>query len=245
MHASSSKDLTDLEASLGYSFKNKSLLKEAVTHKSYAHEQNKQAILFNERMEFLGDSVLELIISEYLYAAYTEYTEADLSKIKAYTVQESTLSETSKELNIGAYLLLGKGEEMTGGREKPSLLANAFESILAAMYLDGGYEIARDFVLGQLTDKMNEIPANKTIFDFKTRLQEVAQAQFSALPKYITHSEQGPEHQKIFEVKVLIKNNHYGTGSGRTKKAASQKAAEEALILIADNIQKQISNNNI
>ncbi len=232
MHVSSSKDLNDLEVSLGYSFNNKSLLKESITHKSYAHEKDKKDILFNERMEFLGDSVLELIISEYLFSSYSEYTEADLSKIKAYTVQEATLAEVSEKLNIGTYLLLGKGEEMTGGREKPSLLANAYEAILAAIYLDGGYESAKGFVLRHLTEKINEIPANRTIFDFKTKLQEVAQAQFNSLPKYITHKELGPEHKKVFEVNVLIKNNLYGSGSGKTKKAASQKAAEEALLKI-------------
>ncbi len=232
MHVSSSKDLNDLEASLGYSFKQKALLNEAITHKSYAHEQDRKEILFNERMEFLGDSVLELIISEYLFSSYTEYTEADLSKIKSYTVQESTLAETSKKLNIGGYLFLGRGEELTGGREKPSLLANAFESILAAIYLDGGYEKAKDFVLRNLSDKIKEIPTNKTIFDFKTRLQEVAQAQFNSLPKYVTHNEEGPEHKKVFEVNVLIKNTLYGSGSGKTKKAAAQKAAEEALLKI-------------
>ncbi len=229
MHASSLKDLMKLEKSLGYTFNTKSILKEAITHKSYAHEKKKDIQAYNERMEFLGDSVLELIISEYLYLTYTEYTEADLSKIKAYIVQESSLAETAKRLEIGSYLLLGKGEEMTGGREKPSLLADAFEAILSAIYIDGGLEKAREFILNNLSHKVEKLAANKFIFDFKTELQEVVQAEYGVLPKYITHNEEGPEHKKVFEVKVFIKDDLFGSGKGRTKKAGAQKAAEAAL----------------
>lgn len=229
MDASSSKNLTGLEKSLGYSFKKKSLLKEAITHKSYAHEKQNRSVAFNERMEFLGDAVLELIISEYLFMTYSEYTEADLSRIKAYTVQESTLSMTAKEMDLGKHLLLGKGEEITGGREKASLLANVFEAVLAAIYMDSGYKKARDFVLKHLKDKIDKIESMKFIFDYKTRLQEVAQAQFGILPKYVTDKEEGPEHKKTFQVKVLINDKLLGSGKGKTKKAASQKAAEAAL----------------
>ena len=238
MHALSSKDLTSLEKALGYTFKKKSLLKEAVTHKSYAHENQNRRILFNERMEFLGDAVLELIISEHLYSSHLEYTEADLSKIKAYAVQESTLAEISEKLNIGCHLLLGKGEELTGGREKPSLLANGFEAVLAAIYLDGGYEKSKTFVLDQLKDKMEDLTKNNLIFDFKTNLQEVAQAEFGMLPTYVTHKEEGPEHRKTFEVKVFINDDFLGAGSGKTKKAAEQKAAEEGLKTITKDKEK-------
>jgi ribonuclease-3 len=229
MHASSSNDLSGLEKSLDYKFKKKSLLREALTHKSYAHEQQKKPIHFNERMEFLGDSVLELIVSEYLYSTFSDLTEAGLSRMKAYAVQESSLSEVAKSLNLGAYLKLGRGEELTGGRKKPSLLANAFEAILAAIYIDGGYKKARDFVLSHLMAKLDDLAANKFIFDFKTRLQEVAQANYGVLPKYVTHREEGPEHKKTFEVKVLINDKVIGSGKGSTKKAASQKAAEGGL----------------
>jgi ribonuclease-3 len=229
MHVSSSDDLSSLENSLGYTFKKKSRLKEALTHKSYAHEKSKEHTSFNERVEFLGDAVLELIISEYLFTSHPEYTEADLSRIKAYAVQESTLAQISKELDIGAYLLLGKGEEMTGGRKKDSLLADAFEAILAAIYLDGGYKKAKEFTLGLLSSKIDELAETNFIFDFKTKLQEVAQAQFGVLPKYVIHKEEGPEHKKTFEVKVFIKDNFLGTGKGKTKKAAAQKAAEKGL----------------
>jgi len=229
MRASSSKNLADLEGSLGYKFKKKSLLKEAITHKSYAHEKQKGILSFNERMEFLGDSVLELIISEYLFTSYPEYTEADLSRIKAYTVQEPTLAEIAKSIDIGKHLLLGKGEEMTGGRDKSSLLADAFEALLAAIYLDGGYKKARDFVYRHLIHKTDELSTKKFIFDFKTKLQEVAQAHFGVLPSYVMHKEEGPEHKKTFEVKVFINENYLGLGKGNTKKAAAQKAAEAAL----------------
>ena len=229
MHVSLSENLTGLENSIEYTFKKKGLLKEALTHKSYAHEKANDGTLFNERFEFLGDAVLELIVSEYLFNTHSEYTEADLSKIKAYIVQESTLAKTAKRLDIGAYLRLGKGEEMTGGREKPSLLADAFEALLAAIYLDGSYKKAKEFVLAHLVSNISEIVEDDFIFDFKTKLQEVAQARFGVLPQYIIHKEEGPEHQKTFEVKVYVKKNFLGSGIGRTKKAAAQKAAEEGL----------------
>jgi len=239
MHALSSNDLTGLEKALGYTFKKKSLLKEAITHKSYAHEKQSRLVLFNERMEFLGDAVLELIISEHLYSAHLEYTEADLSKIKAYAVQESTLAEIAEKLDIGRHLLLGKGEELTGGREKPSLLANGFEAVLAAIYLDGGYERSKTFVLDQLNDKIDDLTKNNLIFDFKTNLQEVVQAEFGILPTYVTDKEEGPEHRKTFDVKVFINDDFMGAGSGKTKKAAAQKAAEEGLKRIIANKEKK------
>jgi ribonuclease-3 len=240
MRVSSSKDLISLEQSIGYTFKKKSLLKESLTHKSYAHEISKERSSFNERLEFLGDAVLELIISEHLFSSHSDYTEADLSKIKAYAVQESTLAQTAKSLNIGAYLLLGKGEEITGGRKKASLLADAFEALLAAIYLDGGYKKAKVFVLDNLTDMINDITTNNFIYDFKTKLQEVAQAEFGVLPKYIIHKEEGPEHKKTFEVKVLIKDDFLGSGKGKTKKAAAQMAAEAGLKKIREKYEINI-----
>jgi ribonuclease-3 len=180
-------------------------------------------------MEFLGDAVLELIMSEYLYCMYQDYTEADLSKLKAYAVQESTLANIAQRMKIGAFLKLGKGEELTGGRRKPSLLANAYEALLAAIYLDGGYRKARNFVLSFMTPKIEDLATNNFVFDFKTKFQEVVQARFGILPKYLTHKEEGPEHKKIFEVKVFIDDDYYGSGKGKTKKAAAQKAAEAGL----------------
>ncbi|MBL7050048.1 MAG: ribonuclease III [Nitrospira sp.] len=240
MDASSSKNLTGLEQVLGHTFKNKSLLKEAITHKSFAHEQHRIKTSYNERMEFLGDSVLELIISEYLYECYADFTESDLSRIKSYTVQESTLAETARELDLGSYLLLGKGEDVTGGRNKASLLADAFEAVLAAVYLDSNYKTAREFILKHLSAKLIEFANNDSIFDYKTKFQEVSQSLFYVLPQYVTVDTTGPEHEKTFEVQVLINNETYGKGTGRTKKAAAQKAAEQALIQIRENHETDI-----
>jgi len=234
MHAYSSKDLSSLENFIGHKFKNKSLLKEAITHKSFAHEQQNPDYLYNERMEFLGDAVLELIVSEYLYCSYAEFTEADLSKIKSYAVKESTLAEIAQSLGLGSFLLLGKGEKITGGMKKPSLLANAIEAIIAAIFLDGGYKKSKEFVLTYLIPKIEKLTADNVVFDFKTEFQEIAQAQFGVLPEYVTHKEEGPEHSKIFEVKVFINDDLFGTGQGKTKKAAAQKAAEAGLIKIKE-----------
>ncbi|MBI5675132.1 MAG: ribonuclease III [Nitrospirae bacterium] len=229
MRASFSKSIAPLEVSIGYTFRKKSLLKEAVTHKSFAHEKHKENILFNERMEFLGDAVLSIIISDYLYHAYPEYTESELSKVRAYTVQEATLAEAAGSLDIGSHLQLGKGEELTGGRRKPSLLANVFESVLGAIYLDGGLKKAKEFVLINLKHKADELITNNILFDFKTTFQELTQAEFGVLPKYSTHKEEGPEHSKIFEVNVFINDEMYGSGRGRSKKTAAQLAAKEGL----------------
>jgi ribonuclease-3 len=229
MRASFSKSIAPLEVSLGYTFKKKSLLKEALTHKSFAHERQKESIPFNERMEFLGDAVLSIIISDYLFHKYPEYSESSLSKVRAYAVQEATLAEAAIKLNIGGYLQLGKGEELTGGRNKPSLLANAFESVLGAIYLDGGIKKAKEFVLANLKDKADESVTDNVLFDFKTKFQEVAQAEFGVLPKYSIHKEEGPEHSKIFEVNVFINDKMYGSGKGRSKKIAAQMAAKEGL----------------
>jgi ribonuclease-3 len=227
MHASSS--IARFEKEIGYSFKNISLLVDAFTHKSFAHENQNNEVSFNERMEFLGDAVLELVISEYLYREYSEFTEADLSRIKSYAVQESTLADIAKKLNVGKFLRLGKGEEITGGRKKPSLLADAFEALLAAIYLDSGYRKTREFILHHFIEKIIKTASDDFIFDFKTRLQEIVQAKFGILPDYVTHKEEGPEHEKIFEVKVYINDKVYGSGKGKSKKSAAQIAAKAGL----------------
>lgn len=229
MHALFSENISALETSIGYSFKDKSLIREAITHKSFAHENPQYAPFFNERLEFLGDAVLGLIVSDCLFSSYPEYSEAQLSKVKAYAVQENTLSEIAMKLNIGSYLLLGKGEEATGGRYKPSLLANAFEAVLAAIYLDGGLKEAKTVALKFLKDEIKKVISQDLLFDFKTRFQEIVQGRYNVLPEYIVHKEVGPEHRKIFEVKVFVKKELYGTGRGRSKKEAAQRAAEEGL----------------
>jgi ribonuclease-3 len=229
MRVSFSGSIEPLENSIAYTFRNKTLLKEALTHKSFSNEKENKGSPFNERLEFLGDAVLTLVISRYLYSAYPEYSESELSKIRAYVVQESSLSDAAKGIDIGTHLRLGKGEDMTGGREKSSLLANAFEALLGAIYLDGGIRKAESFVIRHLKGKINELASGDLQYDFKTRLQEVSQARFGVLPRYITEHEEGPEHRKTFEVKVFIKNVYYGSGTGGSKKAAAQRAAQAGL----------------
>ncbi|MBI4686742.1 MAG: ribonuclease III [Nitrospirae bacterium] len=229
MHALFLESIARLEAAIGYLFKDKSLISEALTHKSFANENPEIAKSFNERMEFLGDAVLGLIVSDYLFSAYPKYSEAEFSRIKAYAVQENTLAEVATGLNIGSCLFLGKGEEASGGRKKPSLLANAFEAVLAAVYLDSGLIEARDFTLRVLKDRIEKVISGELLFDFKTRFQELVQEKYGILPKYVVHKETGPEHIKIFEVKVFIGDELYGAGNGRSKKEAAQMAAEEGL----------------
>jgi|Deesub1362A_J573_1020465.scaffolds.fasta_scaffold00604_4 ribonuclease-3 len=229
MRASSSRGITLLERAIGYSFRKKALIQEAITHKSFTHENPEKSPLFNERLEFLGDAVLSLVISEYLFKKHPSYTESQLSRLRAYTVRESTLVEAAMDLNLGRYLRLGKGEELSGGREKPSILANAFEALIGAIYLDGGIRKARDFILNALKSTIEEIEGKDLVFDYKSRLQEVSQARFGVLPRYVIHKEEGPEHNKTFEVKVYIKDSLYGTGRGKNKKSAQQLAAEAGL----------------
>lgn len=234
MHASSSENIQRLETKIGYKFKKKPLIKEALTHKSFAKEKLEKPESYNERLEFLGDAVLELVICEYLFSHYPQYTEAELSKIRAYAVQEATLADVAMRLGIGSHLRLGKGEESSGGRKKPSLLANAFEAILAAVYLDGGLKKAKDFTLKNLEGRIKTLVAGGLLFDFKTQFQEVVQEKFGVLPRYRVFKEEGPEHMKIFEVEVFIKNDFYGSGKGKSKKEAAQKAAEVGLKKIKD-----------
>ena len=229
MPVSFSKNIAPLEKSIEYTFKKKSLLKEALTHKSFTNEKDNKGCPFNERMEFLGDAVLSLVISKHLYFAFPEYTEAEFSKIRAYAVQEVSLADAAERVNIGAYLRLGKGEDMTGGRNKSSLLANAFEAVIGAVFIDRGLRKAEKFVIGHLGGKISELISGNLLFDYKTRLQEVSQASFGVLPKYEIEKEEGPEHDKIFNVKVLIKNVCYGSGKGKSKKAAAQRAAQTGL----------------
>ncbi len=229
MPALSSNDTAHLESKMGYSFKDKGLLREAITHKSYFHENMDKCISYNERLEFLGDSVLELVIGDYLFGSFPEYTEAELSKLRAYIVQEHTLSDVALRIGLGDFLLLGKGEESTGGREKSSVLADALEALIGAIYLDGGLKKARSFIHRFFKDIIPTMGMKGLRFDFKTELQEKAQAIFGVLPRYTITSETGPEHEKTFEVVVFIKDMVYGSGRGKSKKEAAQHAAEVAL----------------
>jgi ribonuclease-3 len=227
------KDLEGLERRLDYHFKNFALLQQAITHKSYlneAREQTQSALGGdNERLEFLGDAVLDLIISQDLLLNYPDTQEGELSKMKARIVSETALARVARRLEIGHYLLLGRGEEITQGRTKPSLLANALEAILAAIYLDGGLDAASRVIQKIFKEDIEEMLKTEAFTDYKTELQELCQRDYEILPTYTVLSEAGPDHQKTFEVQLSIKGSVYGRGIGRSKKEAEQQAAREAL----------------
>lgn len=220
------------EQILGYIFRDSALLDQALTHKSYVNELKSKAHKHNERLEFLGDAVLTLVISEHLVAAFPESSEGDLSKLKARLVSEVSLAAAARRLDLGAWLRLGRGEELTQGRGKPSILANAFEAIVAAIYLDGGYEAVRGFVLRIFAhdiQTVQRVDGHSVEQDYKTRLQEWCQQQFDVLPHYTILKETGPDHEKVFEVQLTVRGDVWGVGIGRTKKLAEQMAAKQAV----------------
>ncbi len=223
-----------LQKKLGYKFNNIKLLENALTHSSYANEV-RNGLTSNERLEFLGDSVLSVIVADYLFSNYKDIPEGELTKLRASLVCEKSLCVFSRELEIGKFLLLGKGEEKGGGRERDSILADAFEAVLAAIYLDGGMEIARQFVLNFVKAEL-ENKAKDGFKDYKTALQEIIQRNPEESVTYILKSESGPDHNKVFEVEVHLNSNVIGVGSGKNKKQAEQMAAKQALELMGAKI---------
>lgn len=224
-------NLDALQSRLGYVFKDISFLKTALTHKSYVNEApNKEEIKDNERFEFLGDAVLGLVISDFLIKKFPDYSEGSLSKLKSFIVSESFLFEIAKELELGKYLMLGRGEENSGGRRKRSILADASEAVLASIYLDGGLESAYDFILQHMEEKMMKIAHNAYVPEYKTILQEYTQCEFGCVPTYKVVSEKGEDHSPEFEVSIFIENKLYGKGKGRSKRKAEQDAAYNALL---------------
>jgi ribonuclease III len=220
------------EQTIGHVFRNPALLDQALTHKSHVNEAKHKHLKHNERLEFLGDAVLTLVISEHLAMLFPESTEGDLSKLKARLVSEVSLATASRRLDLGALLRLGRGEELTQGREKPSILANTLEAVVAAIYLDGGLEAARRFVLRIFTTELQdvqEVGGSAALHDYKTRLQEWCQKEYDTLPHYVIVRETGPDHQKTFEVQLTVRGDVLGVGMGRTKKEAEQMAAKQAL----------------
>ncbi len=217
--------MKELEKNIGYTFKDKSLLKAAMTHSSYANE-NKGNIPYNERLEFLGDAVLQLITSEKLFRESSHMAEGKMSKQRAALVCEEALAGYSAEIQLGQFLLLGKGEEASGGRNRPSILADAFEALIGAMFLDGGMEVAKKFVL-RFVDA-----AHLSLQDYKTLLQEIIQKNPGERLSYVVSGEHGPDHDKSFEVQVHLNSNVIGKGTGKSKKQAEQAAAKEALALM-------------
>lgn len=230
----SSPGIAELEKSIGYSFSDKGLLLEAVTHKSYHHENPGEAPTHNERLEFLGDSVLGLAVVEYLFKAGEPRRESTMSKIKSHIVKGKALSEAAREISLGMHLRLGKGEAETGGRDKASILADAMEALIGAVYVDGGYDEARRLVLRLFEDRLDKAMTRGEFHDYKTALQEESQTRFGELPQYRLAGEEGREHDKLFTMEVFIAGRLWGTGTGRSKKEAQSEAAREALDRIAE-----------
>lgn len=222
-------DIQNLQKTINYSFKNTRLLEVAITHSSYANE-TRRGSEYNERLEFLGDAVLSIIVSDYLYNHYNT-PEGELTKLRAAIVCERSLDVMADKIQLGQYLLLGKGEELTGGRTRPSIIADAFEALIAAIYLDGGMESAKNFVLPFVLEMLND-EDQLTFKDYKTILQEIIQQNPEEKLIYHLAAETGPDHNKRFVVEVCINSNVIGRGEGRSKKNAEQMAAKEALELM-------------
>ncbi len=218
------KDLTKFEQQLKIKFRNKKKLITALTHKSYTSEQLLDINESNERLEFLGDSVLSAIVSTDLFENNPEDSEGDLSQVKSILVSRNTLYNWAKDYNLGKYLILSYSEDLTGGRERESILANAMEALLGAIYLEKGFDTAKKFIYKKLADKRRVI-----IRDYKSKLQEECQKMYKTIPTYIVTKESGPDHDKIFTIIVKINNKTLGQGSGKNKKEAEQSAAKEAL----------------
>lgn len=223
------KSLSNVQKKLGYSFHNEQLLINAIVHSSFAHEHKDLAIPHNERLEFLGDAVLGLVICHYLMDKYPDYREGDLSALKSYLVSKQVLAELANKINLGSYLLLGKGEERTQGRKKSSLLADMLEAIVAAIYLDGGLEPARLFIINLFSDQLDKIHHQKHLSDYKSLLQQYTQAKFNCRPKYELVAQDGPAHNRTFEIKLLVKEQVWAHGRGQSKKEAEIEAAREAI----------------
>lgn len=223
--------IKEFEKKIGYTFKNETLLRRALTHTSFANESKDKSLGHNERLEFLGDSVLSVTVAEALYLQYPNLPEGELTRIRAALVCEKTLYAVAKDVNLGDYLFLGRGEDASGGRNRPSVLSDAYEAVIAAIYLDGGMEEAKKFILprfeSHLSNHMKDIPR-----DYKSELQEIVQQNPDERISYVLTSESGPDHNKIFSVEVHLNSNCIGKGTAPSKKQAEQLAAKEALGLL-------------
>lgn len=226
--------MEELQNLLGYRFNDEHLLLRALTHSSYSNENKKEKLKNNERLEFLGDSVLGLIISEFIFSHYMTLEEGQLTKIRAKIVCEASLGTASRALRLGEFMLFGKGEELTGGRNRTSILSDAFEALIAAIFLDGGMEEARTFVLKRLHGVIESAVQGKLFVDYKTRLQEIIQVQKGNRIKYEIVREEGPDHAKIFYTEVRLNDQIIGLGSGNSKKESEQEAAKEGLKRLSD-----------
>jgi ribonuclease III len=221
-------ELTSLQEGINYKFIDVKLLNKALTHKSYANEK-REKLKNNERLEFLGDSVLDILVSDFLVKEYSDFAEGILSKIRAAVVNETCLAKLAQKINLGNYLLLGRGEDLSGGRKKPSILADAFEALAGAVFRDGGLNAASESFLPLLVEEVEKTAKSWSFRDFKSDLQEYTQNKLSCIPSYKVVKEIGPDHSKKFEVVVVIKNEEQGKALGRSKKEAEQAAAKIAM----------------
>jgi len=225
------QNLSTLEKKIGYTFRGKELLKKAMTHSSYLNEHRREKLECNERLEFLGDAVLELTVSETLYQRYPKKPEGELTKLRASIVCEPTLALCAKEIDLGAYLILGNGEEIGGGRERASVISDAMEALIGAIYIDGGFASAKEFIN---TFILTDIEHKQLFYDSKTILQEIVQSKSKETLVYKLIKEEGPDHNKHYEVNAVLGNRIIGSGSGRTKKAAEMEAAYRAILMERD-----------
>jgi len=225
--------ISQLEDKIKYNFKDEEVISTAITHSSYANERKAKKLSYNERIEFLGDSVLSLVISEYLYRMYPNLPEGELTVTRAKIVCENSLSKCAIDIGLGNFLLLGKGEELSGGRNKASILSDAFEALIGAIYIDGGFETARGFILKYMESIIKNCVEGKLFYDFKTQLQEIVQQNGEQHVLYNVIDESGPDHNKSFVTEVRINDVITGKGKGRSKKESEQNAAKDALDKLA------------
>ena len=221
--------LENLERIIGYRFSDRALLSQALKHRSYVYASDGDGIESNERLEFLGDAVLDLVVTEYLYRSFRMKREGELTQVKSLIVSKPVLAEKGREMGLGRYMLLSREEEQSGGRDRTSIIGDAFEAVLGAIYLDGGFDASRDFVARSLLCDIEKISANGDYLNFKSVLLEYVQSEGRGHPRYFVHSEEGPDHEKVFTVEVAIGGEILGQGKGRSKKEAQQMAAKEAL----------------
>ena len=229
-------DIKKFQEVIGYHFHDEKLLRQALTHSSFANEKHLKKHSDNERLEFLGDAVLEIISSEFLYKEYPDKPEGELTKLRASIVCEPTLALCTKDIALGEYLLLGKGEDQTGGRGRKSILSDALEAVIGAIYLDGGFANAKEFIHKYI---LTDIEHKQLFYDSKTILQEIVQENGTQPVEYILTKEEGPDHNKNFTVEARVNGKVMGQGSGHTKKAAEQEAAYQALLKLKQQENKR------
>lgn len=229
INAKTAQNMKKLEETIDYTFKDRKNLLLALTHSSYANENRSEKLCSNERIEFLGDAVLNIVISEYIYSRFSNLTEGELTRTRASIVCEASLMKCSNRLGLGKYLLLGKGEENTGGRMRTSILSDAFEALIGSIYIDGGISEARNFIYSNMQDVISESFSGEAFVDYKTMLQEIIQKSGELKLMYKILQEKGPDHNKLFVAQVSLAEKVLGEGEGKNKKEAGQNAAKAAL----------------